>query len=58
MLMNWNTALPAVLRFGGVEVSDVFTGQTMYKAIEVIDKAFHSSGVTAKSDPAFVIYEV
>ena len=58
VLTNWNNALPAILKFGGVEFPDVFTEQTMYKAIEIIDKAFHSSGVTAKSDPAFVIYEV
>ena len=58
MLTNWNNILPALLRFGDVEVPETFIEQTMYKAIEIIDKAFHSSGVTAKSDPAFVIYEV
>ena len=45
-----------VLMSGGVEVPKVFTEQIMYKAVEMIDKkAFHSSGVTAKSDPVFVI---
>ena len=58
MLTNWNNTLPALLRFGDVEVPEIFSEQTMYKAIEIIDKAFRSSGVTAKSDPAFVIYEV
>ena len=58
MLMNWNNTLSALLRFGSVDIHEVFTEQTMYKAMEIIDKAFHSSGVTAKSDPVFFIYEV
>lgn len=55
IIANWNKILPAVLKFGGEKVPNVFT---TYKAIEIIDKAFHSSGTMAKSDPAFVIYEV
>ena len=58
MLANWNNTLPALLRFGDIEVPEIFNEHTMYKAIEIIDKAFRSSGVTAKSDPGFVIYEV
>ena len=58
MLTKWNNTLPALLRFGDVEIPEIFNEQTMYKAIEIIDKAFRSSGVTAKSDPTFVIYEV
>ena len=58
MATNWNKILPAVLKFGGEKVPEEFTQHSTYKAIEIIDKAFRSSGATAKSDPAFVMYEV
>lgn len=41
-----SSILPAVLKFGGVKISYIFTDQIMYKAIEIIDKAFRSSGMT------------
>ena len=58
MLTNWNNTLPALLRFGDVKVPEIFNEQTMYKGIEIIDKAFRLSSVTANLDPAFVIYEI
>ena len=35
MLTNWNNILPALLRFGNIEVPEIFIEQTMYKAMEI-----------------------
>ena len=58
IIHNWNQYFPAILRFGGKEVPEMLTESCMYSALEITDKAFRSSGVTAKSDPIFTIHEV
>ena len=55
---KWNQYVPAILKFGNSEIPEVLSENFMYKAIEIADKGFRSSGAAAKSEPAFVIYEV
>ena len=56
---NWAKYLPAILKFGGIEDSQISSSEdAMYKAMEIMDKKLRPSGAEANSPSIYSVYEV
>ena len=58
MLNNWTRVVPSILQHGGLAVPGSLKEDDMYNTLNIMDKAFRSSGPTATAPGAFSICEV
>ena len=58
MVNNWTRVVPSILQYGGLPIPDSLTEDDMYNTLNIMDKAFRSSGPTATAPGAFSIHEV
>ena len=58
MVNNWTRVVPSILQHGGFPAPDSLTEDDMYNTLNIMDKAFRSSGPTATAPGAFSIHEV
>ena len=58
MVNNWIKLVPSILQHGGLVVPDSLKEEDTYNTLNIMDKAFRSSGPTATAPGAFSIHEV
>ena len=58
MLNKWTRVVPSILQHGGLAVPGSLKEDDMYNTLNIMDKAFRSSGPTATAPGAFSIHEV